>query len=84
MLGLKIYWLYSLEEVLGKSKLIDKKLKKQLIEEATDQLIPQLTKDAQKIDPTTTGIIALDWLNGRRTPDANQAIKGRYFWFKFG
>ena len=75
---------YSLEEVLGKSKLIDKKLKKQLIEEATNRLIPQLTKDAQKIDPATTGIIALDWLNGRRTPDANQALKGAIFGLNLG
>ncbi|MFK7982066.1 MAG: ribulokinase [Saprospiraceae bacterium] len=75
---------YSLEEVLGKSKLIDKKLKKQLIAEATDILIPQLTKDAQKIDAGTTGIIALDWLNGRRTPDANQALKGAIFGLNLG
>ena len=75
---------YSLEEVLGKSKLIDKKLKQQLIEEAINRLIPQLTKDAKKIEAGTTGIIALDWLNGRRTPDANQALKGAIFGLNLG
>ena len=75
---------WTLEEVIGKSKLLNKKLKKQLIEEATNRIIPQLTKAAQKIDPGTTGIIALDWLNGRRTPDANQALKGAIFGLNLG
>ncbi len=75
---------WTLEEVVGKSKLLDRQLKKQLIEEATDRIIPQLTKAAQKIDPGTTGIVALDWLNGRRTPDANQALKGAIFGLNLG
>jgi len=75
---------WTLDEVVGKSKLLDKSLKKQLIEEATDRIIPQLTKAAQKMDPGTTGIIALDWLNGRRTPDANQALKGAIFGLNLG
>ena len=75
---------WTLEEVVGKSKLLDKKLKQQLIEEAADRIIPELTKAAQKIDPGTTGIIALDWLNGRRTPDANQALKGAIFGLNLG
>lgn len=75
---------WTLDEVIGKSKLIDKKLKKQLIEEAADRIIPQLTKAAKKIDPDSTGIIALDWLNGRRTPDANQALKGAIFGLNLG
>lgn len=67
---------WTLDEVVGKSKLLDRSLKKQLIEEATERIIPQLTKAAAKLDPGTTGVLALDWLNGRRTPDANQALKG--------
>ncbi|MEM6317012.1 MAG: ribulokinase [Bacteroidota bacterium] len=75
---------WTLEEVVGKSKLLDKKLKKQLIEEAANRMIPQLTKAAQKLSPTETGIVALDWLNGRRTPDANQALKGAIFGLNLG
>ena len=75
---------WSLTNTIGKSKLIDKKLKAQLLAEATDRIIPELTKAAQKIDPATTGIIALDWLNGRRTPDANQALKGAIFGLNLG
>ena len=41
-----------------------------------DQLIPELTKQAALLPPEEHSGIALDWLNGRRTPDANQLLKG--------
>jgi L-ribulokinase len=37
--------------------------------------IPELTAEAIKL-PISETIIATDWLNGRRTPDANQLLKG--------
>lgn len=37
--------------------------------------IPELTAEAKKL-PISEAIIATDWLNGRRTPDANQLLKG--------
>jgi L-ribulokinase len=39
-------------------------------------VIPELSKAAAKIPIGESGIVALDWINGRRTPDANQALKG--------
>jgi L-ribulokinase len=41
-----------------------------------DKLLPALEAEAAKIDPAASGIVALDWLNGRRTPDADQALTG--------
>lgn len=75
---------WSLEEVVGKSRLLDNKTKKQLIQESTDRIIPQLTKAAQKINAAESTVLALDWLNGRRTPDANQALKGAILGLNLG
>jgi L-ribulokinase len=41
-----------------------------------DKLLPALEAEAEKIDPSTSGLVALDWHNGRRTPDADQALTG--------
>lgn len=75
---------WTLEEVVGKSRLLDHDLKQNLIAEASARIIPELTAAAEKIPPGTTGLIALDWLNGRRTPDANQALKGAILGLNLG
>ena len=54
---------------------IDAETKEKIAAELSEKIIPGLEKEAEKIPPGTTGLIALDWLNGRRTPDANQEIK---------
>ncbi len=40
------------------------------------QLIPHLAEQAAKLPVTEKDIIAIDWLNGRRTPDAKHTLKG--------
>jgi L-ribulokinase len=46
----------------------------------TDQIIqdilPHLSTEAQKIPVKENMEMAVDWFNGRRTPDANQELKG--------
>jgi L-ribulokinase len=40
------------------------------------QLIPALSEKASALPVTEKDPIALDWFNGRRTPDANHTLKG--------
>jgi L-ribulokinase len=39
-------------------------------------LIPYLSERAARLPVTENDIIAVDWMNGRRTPDANHTLKG--------
>ncbi len=63
---------------------LDANTKNELISEIVENLIPWLTSEAEKIEIGETGILALDWLNGRRTPDANQLLKGAIFGLNLG
>ena len=46
------------------------------VEKIADRMIPALSKAAEQLPLDDTALVALDWLNGRRTPDANQNLKG--------
>jgi len=67
---------WPVENILANVESIDEATRDKLVEEITDRIIPELTAAAEKIDIGESGIVALDWMNGRRTPDANQALKG--------
>ncbi|MCF0052735.1 ribulokinase [Dyadobacter sp. LJ53] len=45
-------------------------------QELSKNLIPHLSEQAAKLPVTENDIIAIDWLNGRRTPDAKHTLKG--------
>ncbi|MEO6914271.1 MAG: ribulokinase [Chitinophagaceae bacterium] len=49
---------------------------KSLIDESIDAIIPELSRQAAMLLPDENNEIAIDWFNGRRTPDANQELKG--------
>jgi L-ribulokinase len=67
---------WPLKNIMNDSQLIDEETKEKLISETSDRMIARLSEEAAKIAPEESGIIALDWMNGRRTPDANQNLKG--------
>lgn len=67
---------YPLEQLLSQSKLIDAATAEALKKELGDQLIQTLSAEAQKLPLQEKDELAVDWLNGRRTPDANQLLKG--------
>jgi len=67
---------WPVETILSGTKLVDKVTRKKLVDEVVNKIIPKITDAAEKVPIGESGIIALDWMNGRRTPDANQALKG--------
>ncbi len=52
--------------------LTDEKIKKEI----SDKIIASLSAEAAKLPVNENDELAIDWLNGRRTPDANQLLKG--------
>ena len=54
------------------------------LEKACDAIIPALTKEAEQIPIGESSMVATDWINGRRTPDANQLLQGTIAGFTLG
>lgn len=50
----------------------------------SEKLIPHLSEKAALIPLTANDPIALDWFNGRRTPDANHTLKGAIYGLNLG
>mgnify|MGYP004447072981 CR=1 FL=1 len=67
---------FPVKQIIGASSLLDEETKQRLIDETCDRIIPALTAEAEKVSPEESAVIATDWMNGRRTPDANQLLKG--------
>ncbi|WP_437738309.1 ribulokinase [Sorangium sp. So ce1335] len=47
-----------------------------LADAISERIIPELERAAAAVPPARSSVLALDWLNGRRTPDADQRLKG--------
>ena len=78
---------FPLRQVLPKSSLAEKLSEQEmesLIEEAADKIIVELTEEAEKIPIGESSMVATDWINGRRTPDANQLLEGTIAGFTLG
>jgi L-ribulokinase len=71
-------------ELLQISTQIDETTREKLVEEISDGIIAKLSEEAGKIPIGESGIVALDWMNGRRTPDANQTLKGAIMGLNLG
>ena len=67
---------WPLEHILSSSSLIDAAMAAKLKQEINDKIIMELSKQAAALPVDEKDELAIDWLNGRRTPDANQLLKG--------
>ncbi len=59
-------------------------LGKKEIKNTVDLVITKITEAASIVDSRESNIIALDWLNGRRTPYADQKLKGAVLGINLG
>ncbi len=52
--------------------------------ELQEKLIPYLSEKASKLPISETDPVATDWINGRRTPDANHTLKAAFMGLNLG
>ncbi|TJZ63482.1 ribulokinase [Sphingobacterium olei] len=55
-----------------------------IIDELNANLLVELSKKASELEVTSNLPYAIDWFNGRRTPDANQNLKGAIYGLHLG
>jgi len=68
--------MWPVNNVLSDLTGVDDATHKFLRNETENHMIEALSAAAEKINPDDSSVLALDWMNGRRTPDANQNLKG--------
>ena len=67
---------WPLMNILGKTDLVNEETSRKLVDDTSEKIIISLSEAAEKIPIEESCVVALDWMNGRRTPDANQNLKG--------
>ncbi|HKO53237.1 MAG TPA: ribulokinase [Polyangiaceae bacterium] len=67
---------WPLEAILPTLSGISTATKSELASRIAESIIPALEQAAAALSIEQTAPLALDWMNGRRTPDANQRLKG--------
>jgi L-ribulokinase len=66
---------WPLQDLLAQSKLIDAETAEALKNEIASKIITELSRQAAALPLDENAELSVDWLNGRRTPDANQLLK---------
>jgi L-ribulokinase len=66
---------WPLQDLLAQSKLIDAETAEALKNEIASNIITELSRQAAALPLDENAELSVDWLNGRRTPDANQLLK---------
>ena len=67
---------WPLAALLPETRLVNQETARTLQGELEDKILAKLSEEAANIPADESSVIALDWLNGRRTPFADQTLKG--------
>jgi L-ribulokinase len=67
--------MWPVENILLESEKLPGELREEIVGEISSQILKRLEDRAREIPAGQSGIVALDWINGRRTPDANQNLE---------
>ncbi len=67
---------WPMDNLLSQSSIIDAQTADALKLELSELIIPELSKQAMLLPIEEDSELAIDWFNGRRTPDADQSLKG--------
>lgn len=67
---------WPLNHLLTESELLTEAMAIALKDELESKIIAKLSQEAEALGDGDYAELAVDWLNGRRTPDANQELKG--------
>jgi len=65
---------WPVNNLLASTSLLDETTKQKLVHDTEEKTLAALSAAASKFAIGETGITALDWVNGRRTPDADQSV----------
>ncbi|MDF1570657.1 MAG: ribulokinase [Bacteroidales bacterium] len=68
--------MWPVEEIISKMDWLEDASVDRIRQETAERMIVSLSEAAAKIPLEESSVVALDWMNGRRTPDANQSLKG--------
>ncbi|MCB8994818.1 MAG: ribulokinase [Bacteroidales bacterium] len=68
--------LWPIQNSLNEIPDLSEKQKQAIFTQLSERLIDDLSEAASKVKPSLSAPLAVDWMNGRRTPDANQNLKG--------